>query len=648
MARKPVHRKPAPGRGRTWLRLALSVMVVGALALSWLVLSLARGLPDVSQLAPSERSGAVTLLDREGRTITRRGEGSGEAITADRLPEGLVEAVLAVEDRRFYSHFGIDLIGTGRAALANLRAGRVVQGGSTITQQLAKNLFLSPERTYKRKAQEMMLALMLEHRYSKDEILALYLNRVYFGAGAWGADAAARRYFGASVHDLSVGEAALLAGLLKAPSRYSPASDARRAAVRATVVLDLMHATGAITEAERIAAAEVPIRVSRGLSSPGAGWFADWTLAEVRDLVPGENGDLVVYTTLDVDTQRAAETALLTGLSDPELARGASEGALVALDATGAVRAMVGGTDYARSPFNRAAAARRQPGSAFKPFVYAAAFEGGFSPEDRFQDAPVSYGSWTPENYNERYEGEMSLEEAFARSSNVIAVQLSEATGRGWVIRTAQRLGIESPMENTSAVALGAYEVSPLELAAAYTPFMNGGFRARPHAVTRIETPAGEVLYARQAPEPELVLAARVRAQMDRLFAASVAHGTSRNAAVPGRTVRGKTGTTNDNRDAWFVGWADGLIAAVWTGNDDGSPTERAVGGAGPAHIFAGFVANAPVVTPPLTGLIAAAGGAPAPTPAPGETGPAPGSEAGDAPDDAIGALLTRLGGGEG
>ena len=639
MSRKPVRRRPAePERRIPWLRLAASLAVIGALGLAWLVVALARDLTDVTGLTPAERSGAVTLLDREGRTITRRGDGAGEAITADHLPERLVEAVLAVEDRRFYSHFGIDLIGTGRAALANLRAGRVVQGGSTITQQLAKNLFLSPERTYKRKAQEMLLALMLEHRYTKQEILALYLNRVYFGAGAWGADAAARRYFGASVHELEIGEAALLAGLLKAPSRYSPASDARRAAVRATVVLDLMHATGAITQEERIAAARVPIRVSRGFSSPGAGWFADWALAEVRELVPGETGDLVVHTTLDVDAQRAGELALTTGLADPELARGATQGALVALDAAGGVRAMVGGTDYARSPFNRAVAARRQPGSAFKPFVYAAAFEGGFSPDDRFDDAPVAYGNWTPENYNQRYEGEMSLEQAFARSSNAVAVQLSEATGRGWVIRTAQRLGIESPMENTRAVALGAYEVTPLELAAAYTPFMNGGFRVEPHAVMRIERPDGSVLYERAAPEPELVLAARVRVEMDRLFAASVREGTSRNAAVAGRTVRGKTGTTNDNRDAWFVGWADGMIAAVWTGNDDGSPTERAVGGAGPAHIFAGFIANAPAEPAPLTGLIAAR---PAPSP---DTEP----EAPDAPasGDAIGALLQRIGAG--
>lgn len=631
MTRQTSRKQTSPRPGRTWLRAGLSLVVIGALTFGWIVIWLARDLPDVSQLAPTERSGAVTLLDREGRTITRRGAGTGVAIAADRLPGQLVEAVLAVEDRRFYSHFGIDLIGTGRAALANLRAGRVVQGGSTITQQLAKNLFLSSERTYRRKAQEMMLALMLEHRYSKDEILALYLNRVYFGAGAWGADAAAQRYFGASVHDLEIGEAALLAGLLKAPSRYSPVSDARRAAVRATVVLDLMHATGAITEAERIAAAQVPIRVSRGLSSPGAGWFADFVVSQVRELVPAETGDLVVFTTLDVDAQRAAETALVTGLADPALARGARTGALVALDGQGAIRAMAGGTDYAASPFNRAVAARRQPGSAFKPFVYAAAFEGGFSPSDMFDDAPVSFGTWSPENYDGRYEGPMTLETAFARSSNSIAAQLSEATGRGWVLRTAQRLGIESPLQNTAAVALGAYEVTPLELASAYTPFMNGGYRAAPHAITRIERADGTPVWQRAPAPAERVLAERVIAQMNTLFDASVGYGTSRNAAVDGRLVRGKTGTTNDNRDAWFAGWADGLVTAVWTGNDDGSPTERAVGGAGPAHIFAGFVANAPRVASLAPEI------APAPVAAEVEAEPETG--------DPIGALLQRIGG---
>ena len=594
MAPRRSKSRSSPRPARRWLRRLGVLAVVCALGLGALAFELARTLPDLEGLEPAPATGEVLLVDRNGRTIARRGEVSQAAIQADALPQNLVDAVLAVEDRRFYGHFGVDLIGTGRALLANIRAGRVVQGGSTITQQLAKNLFLSPERTYRRKAQEMMLALWLERRFSKDEILALYMNRVYFGAGAWGAEAASRRYFGKPASELSIGEAALLAGLLKAPSRYAPTSDARRASVRATVVLDLMYATGRITEADRIEAAQIPIRVSRGASSPGAGWFADWVMPQVRELSGGYDGDLIVRTTLDVNAQRAGEAALSIGLSDPDLARGASEGALIALDATGAVAAMVGGSDYAEAPFNRAVSARRQPGSAFKPVVYATAFEAGYGPADTFIDQPVSYDGWAPDNYGRRYEGEMTLERAFARSSNAIAVQLSEAAGRGWVLRTARRLGVESPLENTPAVALGAYEVTPVELAQAYLPFMNGGRAARAYAILSIETPEGESLYVHQRAPGRVVFAARVLRDMERLFDASVGYGTSRAAAVDGRVVRGKTGTTNDFRDAWFAGWSGGLTAVVWMGNDDFSPTDEAVGGAGPARVFSRFMTAAP------------------------------------------------------
>ncbi len=600
--RGPSRRAKAPLWPRVFRALA-GLCVLLALAAGVVLVHLARDLPDTSALVQAPASGSMTFLDRQGRVIARRGGSAANVITADNLPEALTDAVLAVEDRRFYSHFGIDLIGTTRAALANLRAGRVVQGGSTITQQLAKNLFLTPERTMRRKVQEMLLAFWLETRFSKDEILALYLNRVYFGAGAWGAENAAQRYFGRSVHALDIGEAALLAGLLKAPTRYSPANDTTRAAVRATVVLDLMLATGRITEEERLAAASAPIRVSRGSSSPGAGWFADYASTEVRALIaahaPGYAGDIVVRTTLDVDVQRAAESALVAGLADPEIARGAANGTIVALDETGGVAAMAGGTDYTRSPFNRATQARRQPGSAFKPFVFASAFEAGWSPGDVMIDQPVSYGNWSPTNWENRYEGEMTLERAFARSSNSIAVQLAEATGRGYVMRTARRLGIDSPMENTYALTLGAYEVTPLELATAYVPFMNGGLGVEAHGVTRLETPSGELIWAREETPATIVLAARVVAEMDQVFAATVRYGTGRAAAVPGREVRGKTGTTNSFRDAWFAGWADGLMAVVWTGNDDNRPTQAGSGGTGPARIFSQFIAAAPVIARP-------------------------------------------------
>jgi len=665
MTRRRTSLAPArrPGRLAALARLGAALAVLVSLAAGYMIVDLARSLPALDGIEPAPRTGEVLLLDRNGRTLARRGDVSAAAVRAEALPQNLVDAVIAVEDRRFYSHFGVDFIGMSRAALANFRAGRVVQGGSTITQQLAKNLFLTPDRTYRRKAQEVMLAFWLERRFSKDEILALYLNRVYFGAGAWGAEAAARRYFGKGADELSLGEAALMAGLLKAPSRYAPTGDVRRASVRATVVLDLMMASGRISEAERIEAAQIPVRVSRGAASPGAGWFADWVLPQVRALAGGHEGDLVVRTTLDVNAQRAAETALRAGLSDPELARGAGEGALVALDASGGVAAMAGGRDYAASPFNRAVNARRQPGSAFKPFVYAAAFEGGFTPQDVFTDQPVRYGNWEPENFAGRYDGEMTLERAFARSSNSIAVQLSETTGRGWVQRAARRLGVTSPLENTHALALGAYEVTPLELAGAYLPFMNGGRKAEPFAVISIETADGEVLYTHASEPGPLVLAGRVIAQMDEVFAAAVHYGTARAAAVDGRVVRGKTGTSNESRDTWFAGWADGLTAVVWMGNDDFSRTDHALGGAGPARVFADFIARAPVYPAALDALLTARSepgdaiaalleGAPAQD---GEAAPAlTAPEPGEAPDsesqpggDPIAALLGRLGGGQ-
>jgi penicillin-binding protein 1A len=659
MARTHRSARSRQGRMPVWLRVLTLLVIAGGLLTTGVIVHLARTLPDLSAIEPAPHTGETVLLDRDGRTIARRGQSTSAVIMADALPQNLADAVLAVEDRRFYSHFGIDLIGTTRALMANIRAGRVVQGGSTITQQLAKNLFLSSERTYERKAQEVLLALWLEHRFTKDEILALYLNRVYFGAGAWGAEAASRRYFSKPADDLSIGEAALLAGLLKAPSRYAPTNDSRRASVRATVVLDLMYATGRISQSERIDAASTPIRVSRGSSSPGAGWFADWVMTQVRELAPGYQGDLIVRTTLDVDAQRAAETALTQGLGNPDWARGAGEGALVALDSQGGVRAMVGGHDYAQAPFNRAVNARRQPGSAFKPFVYAAAFEGGLSPEDIFVDAPISYGDWAPQNYGDRYEGEMTLERAFARSSNAIAVQVAEATGRGWVMRTARRMGIDSPLENTHALSLGAYEVTPLELGQAYLPFMNGGRSADAYAILSVRTANGDMLFEHEPLQGERVLADRILRQMDQLFDAAVSYGTARSARVDGRLVRGKTGTTNDNRDAWFAGWMDGLTAVVWMGNDDYSATTDAVGGAGPARVFAAFMSAAPVPPRGLDAVLADAPRSDDPianllSPPP-QAQPMPGAEPlnpqdpADAPPedeaDPIADLLGRLGG---
>ena len=619
----------------------LKLGVLTALALgAWLVM-LARDLPDTSGLWETDHPASLSFYDQDGRLIARRGSAYGPAADIDALPDYLIDAVLAVEDRRFYSHPGVDPIGLTRALWANIRAGRVVQGGSTITQQLAKNLFLTPERTLRRKVQEMMLAFWLESRFSKDEILALYLNRVYFGGGAWGVEAASQRYFNTSASQLSLGEAALLAGLLKAPSRYSPVNDAQRAAARATVVLDLMLQTGRISEEERYAAAEIPVRVSRGASSPGSQYFVDWAAGRVREMLGDGHGDLVVITTLDVDAQRAAEAAVAGILDDDALARGAGEAALVSIAHDGAVRAMVGGRDYRRSQFNRAVLARRQPGSAFKPFVYAAAFEGGLTPDDIREDAPVRIGDWAPENYNGEYDGPITLREAFITSSNAVAVRIAEETGRGHIARLARRFGIDSPLRIDRALALGAYEVTPVELAGAYAPFANGGRRVETYAIERIETPSGEILWERPPASGEIVLDARTAARMADLMSGVTRDGTGRNARVWGLDVAGKTGTTNDFRDAWFAGYGGELVTVVWTGNDDFSPTRRATGGGPPARIFSAYMAAAP-----RTGL-AAAPQAAAPLAQPDITDPpaaiAPDEdEAGD--EDPIAAFLDSLG----
>lgn len=636
-ARPPAKRRPSRGGGGLW-RVAVSLVLLLGLGMAGWLVSIARDLPDTSGLIEVERAPSLAFYDHDGHLIARRGSAHGRLAVIEDLPDYVTDAVMAVEDRRFYSHFGIDLIGTGRALLANIRAGRVVQGGSTLTQQLAKNLFLTSERTIRRKIQEVMLAFWLESRFTKDEILELYLNRVYFGGGAWGIEAAATRYFGKTASELNLGEAALLAGLLKAPSRYSPVNDAQRAAARATVVLDLMTQTGRITDEERIEAAETPIRVSRGASSPGAQYFIDWVAQDVRALVGGDHGDLIVRTTLDVDAQRAAERAVAAVMDDPELALGAGEAALVALAHDGSVRAMVGGRSYATSQFNRAVLARRQPGSAFKVFVYASAFEAGLNPDDIRDDAPVRLGDWSPQNYNDEYRGPMSLREAFSRSSNSIAVRIAEETGRGHVARLAARLGIESPQRVDRSLALGVHEVTPLELASAYTPFANGGYRAAAYGIASIETREGEVLYAAPPSTGEVVIDARTLGQMNDLLHTVVRSGTGRRAAVPGLSVGGKTGTTNDFRDAWFAGFAGDLVAVVWTGNDDNSQTRRATGGGPPARIFSAFMTGAPRI-----GLDAHPSSAPLQLAEPLTEDP-PADEAPAPQDDPIAAFLASLG----
>ena len=552
----------------------------------------ARDLPDTSTLYNVDRQPSITYLDRNGALIATRGTQQAPPADLDALPDYVPAAFIAIEDRRFYHHPGFDPVGMTRAMAANMRAGRVVQGGSTLTQQLAKNLFLSPDQNMKRKVQELMLAVWLEMKFSKDEILALYLNRVYFGAGAYGIEAASQRYFDKSAKQLTVGEAALLAGLLKAPSRYSPVSESERAGVRATVVLNEMVDAGVITPEQRAQAAASPVRVSRTLSSQHAQYFIDWLDKQIRELVGEPTEDMIVETTMDLTLQTQAERSVNRILTR-DRSKGVQQAALVALDGEGRVRAMIGGASYADSQFNRAVDARRQAGSAFKPFVYLTALESGYTPETRVNDAPIRIGNWSPRNYSGSFAGEMPLSQAVAQSVNTVAAGLADQIGRDNVARTARRLGITSRIGLEPAMALGAVEVSPIEMAQAYDAFANGGKRVRAYGISRIRTPQGRVIYQRSARADGASVQAITNPFLyyqNQMLRGVMTGGTGRSAAIAGRDVAGKTGTTSDYKDAWFVGYTGGFVTAVWVGKDDNTPMRGVTGGSSPAAIWRGFM----------------------------------------------------------
>jgi penicillin-binding protein 1A len=585
-----------PRPARTPLqRLFYWVAVLAVWGLIFLVVFFAvfaRDLPDTSTLYNVDRQPSITYLDRNGALIATRGTQQAPPADLDALPDYVPAAFIAIEDRRFYHHPGFDPVGMSRAMAANMRAGRVVQGGSTLTQQLAKNLFLSPDQNMKRKVQELMLAVWLEMKFSKDEILALYLNRVYFGAGAYGIEAASQRYFDKSAKQLTVGEAALLAGLLKAPSRYSPVSESERAGTRATVVLNEMVEAGVITPEQRAQAAASPVRVSRTLSSQHAQYFIDWLDKQIRELVGEPTEDMIVETTMDLTLQTQAERSVNRILTRDK-SKGVQQAALVALDGDGRVRAMIGGKSYADSQFNRATDARRQAGSAFKPFVYLTALESGYTPQTRVNDAPIRIGNWSPRNYSGTFAGEMPLSQAVAQSVNTVAAGLADQIGRDNVARTARRLGITSRIGLEPAMALGAVEVSPLEMAQAYDAFANGGKRVRAYGISRIRTPQGRVIYQRSARADGGSVQAISNPFLyyqNQLLRGVMTSGTGRSAAIAGRDVAGKTGTTSDYKDAWFVGYTGGFVTAVWVGKDDNTPMRGVTGGSSPAAIWRGFM----------------------------------------------------------
>ncbi|NBN65665.1 PBP1A family penicillin-binding protein [Pannonibacter tanglangensis] len=544
-------------------------------------------LPPTSEWRVPERPPNVQIVAANGELLANRGDTGGEAVRLEQLPPYLPQAVIAIEDRRFYSHFGLDPIGLARAMAVNLSSGQLVQGGSTLTQQLAKNLFLEPDRTLGRKVQELVLALWLEATFTKDEILEMYLNRVYLGAGAYGVDAAARRYYGKSARMVTLAEAATLAGLLKAPSRYAPSRNPRLAAERAQVVLAAMRDTGFIDAAAARTAMSEPAVVVSIQNSSSANYVADWVMDMLPQYVGAIDTDIIVDTTIDSTMQDSAEMALRGNLSTQGKTLGVSQGAVVVMDTAGAVKALVGGADYGQSQFNRAVSARRQPGSAFKPFVYLAALEAGMAPDTLRRDEPFTVKGWSPQNYTKKFYGDVTLTDALAMSLNTVAARLMSEVGTKTVIRTAQRMGISSPLAPNLSLSLGTSEVTPLEMTAAFVPFSNGGFGVVPHVIDRIRTPEGRTLYARQGNGPGRVVDPGVLAQMNYMLAQTLITGTGKKAVLyDKRPAAGKTGTSQEFRDAWFIGYTANLTAAVWLGNDDNSPTKKATGGSMPADVW--------------------------------------------------------------
>ncbi|MBI1239049.1 MAG: PBP1A family penicillin-binding protein [Alphaproteobacteria bacterium] len=587
----------ATGRRGGWLRIAayglLGTAGAGVLLFAGLYLYFTAALDAEIDLVALNRVPSLTFTDEAGTIIASRGSAFGEPLTFDDIPPHLRDAFIGAEDRRFYSHFGIDLIGLTRAMWANVSAGRFVQGGSTITQQLARSLFLSNERSLTRKVEEAFIALWLEAHFSKDEILTLYLNRVYLGSGANGVDAAARRYFGLSAREVTLAQAAMLAAMTRAPARFAPTSDLDGARLRAALVLDAMIETGRLTHGEAYAARVIPAGAGTSTANIGANYFVDYAAEEVAALGIDMNQDLIVTTTIDPAIQQAAQETITQTLSGKGEDKSASQGAVVIMETTGAIRAIVGGRDYLDSPFNRATQAMRQPGSAFKPFVYLCAMEMGLTPSTIRWDEPVDIEGWKPANFGGTYAGPVTLDEAFSKSINTVAAALGQEVGIGNVVAAAARLGLRQPVEANRSLPLGTSEVTLVDLAGAYLPFANLGRSEQRHVVLAVKTPAGDELYRYVPPVSEQVIAERVAREMNYLMADVVRFGTGRRAQLSGRPVAGKTGTSQDYRDALFVGYTADYLGAVWIGNDDNQPMDKVVGGNLPAEIWARIMATA-------------------------------------------------------
>ena len=589
-----------PERKKPWWRRflracflwGLGLGLVGAGALGTAVYVTASSLPDFEELKSSQNGQMIVVRARDGSELVSLGPSYGKWLPYGQIPQVMKDAMVSVEDRRFRSHIGVDPIGVIRSLMVRVESGHWRQGGSTITQQLARNIFLNNNRTFGRKIREAVLALALETQFSKNEILELYLNKVYFGGGAYGIDAAGRKFFGHPATQLSLPEAAIIAGLVKAPSNYSPTADVDAAKNRARVVLDVMVASGSITAEEAEAADFDTVRLAREESQNSVRYFTDWALPQLDLLLPETTEPIEVWTTLDIHLQQAATEAIQSNVP-----KGA-QGALVSLDRDGAVLAMVGGTDYVTSNYNRATRALRQPGSAWKLFVYLAALEAGYTPDERVVDEPVTINGWSPRNSGGDYAGEIDVRSAFAYSKNTIAAQLGNAVGFGTVAGMARRFGITTPINTLPSMVLGTSEVRLIDMTRAFAEVSAKGTAIDPYGIVKVTTTGGEELYSRRPVKGALLVPQHVAAGITDLLQSAVATGTGRAAQI-GRPVAGKTGTTSSSKDGWFLGFSSGVTTGVWMGRDDAKPVSGLAGGAAPARAFAAYmrraVANRPV-----------------------------------------------------
>ncbi|MDI1295608.1 MAG: PBP1A family penicillin-binding protein, partial [bacterium] len=598
MARSGKSKEP-PGKAKRWLVRGLKIGLIGAVtglvAIVIAVVVAMQSLPDYSSLKSSPNGQMIRVHAADGSVIVSLGPSFGRWLSYDQIPAVMVDAMISTEDKRFYHHPGVDPIGMARAAwvaIENRGRGRRMQGASTITQQVTRNIFLNNSYSWGRKVREMVLAMALERKFSKQQILELYLNKVYFGGGAYGIDAASRKFFGHPAATLSLPEAAIIAGLVKAPSSYSPTADAQAAIGRAGVVLDLMQENGVISAADRQAAAIDSVKLAPEPPQNSVRYFTDWALPQLDLLIDEPNEPLEVYTTIDLAMQRAA-----TGAIQANVPAG-TQGALVSLDRDGAVRAMVGGLDYVTSNYNRATTATRQPGSAWKIFVYMAALEGGYTPDTGVTDEPVDINGWKPRNSSGRFSGDIDVRTAFAYSINTVAAKLGMEVGFPTVADMARRFGITTPINTHPSMVLGTSDVRLVDMTRAFASIARKGIAVTPYGITKVTTADGRLLYQHQDDTSRVLVAPWVAAGMTDLMQTAVSTGTGKAAQI-GRPVAGKTGTTSSNKDGWFLGFSSGITTGVWMGRDDARPVSVLQGGRAPARAFADYmkvaVANRPV-----------------------------------------------------